>query len=364
MDEHVALEAHHLHAVLVDAPGQDRDDPLGRPALGLALGKHRALGVERVAGEDGMGRLHLVPAKIGDDLGADRAHAHAGQKREGEGRVDQHLLPLRLGGVGRVEMDLLDIEGQQGEVGVVDVEHGAAGAMLEHVAGFEIFPVEARGFAIAAFADSFVGGQNGFHWTTPFSRSGLRNRFSVQAFSPAAARVRRALRAIASSIIWPSMVPTPLAFSARIARALSTASAPGVSAALIAAIWAGWMAALAAKPSATAAAISCFRPASSCRSKNGASIGVMLVRAQAAMSRPRAKASGAHAVADPRSAAMSAAPSIRPARRGVAAAIASTAARPRALSIKPISRVSLPAAVIRRSRIWRWPTVSVLGSTR
>src|SRR5271155_2600016 len=350
MDEHGALEAHHLDAVLVDAPGPDRDDPLGRPALGLALGKNGALGVERVAGEDGVGRLHLVPAEIGDDLGADRAHAHAGQKREGEGRVDQHLLPLRLGGVGRVEMDLLDIEGQQGEVGVVDVEHGAAGAMLEHVAGFEIFPVEARGFAIAAFADSFVGGQNGFHRSAP-SAVALRNRLSVQASSPAAARVRRALRAIASSIIWPSMAPTPLAFSARMARALSTASGLGVSAALIAATCAGWMAALAAKPSATAAATSCFRPTSSCRSKKGASIGVMPARAQAAMSRPRAKASGAHAVADPRSAAMSAAPSIRPARRGVAAAIASTAASPRALSIKPISRVSLPAAVSRRSRI-------------
>src|SRR5271169_941284 len=77
MDEHGALEAHHLDAVLVDAPGPDRNDPLGRPALGLALGKNGALGVERVAGEDGVGRLHLVPAEIGDDLGADRAHAHA-----------------------------------------------------------------------------------------------------------------------------------------------------------------------------------------------------------------------------------------------------------------------------------------------
>ena len=47
------------------------------------------------------------------------------------------------------------------------------------------------------------------------------------------------MRAIASSIIWPSMAPTPLAFSARIARALSTASALGVSAALIAAILRG-----------------------------------------------------------------------------------------------------------------------------
>ena len=57
--------------------------------------------------------------------------------------VDQHLLPLGLGGVGRVEMDRLDVERQQGEVSIVDVEHGAAGAMLEHVAGLEILPVEA-----------------------------------------------------------------------------------------------------------------------------------------------------------------------------------------------------------------------------
>jgi hypothetical protein len=128
-----------------------------------------ALGIERVAGKDRVGRLHLVPAEIGDDLGADRANAHSGQKREGEGRVDQHLLPLGLGGVGRVEMHLLDIEGQQGEVGVVDVEHGATGAMLEHVAGFEILPVEARGFAIAAFADSFVGRQDGVHCSVSFS---------------------------------------------------------------------------------------------------------------------------------------------------------------------------------------------------
>ena len=70
--------------------------------------------------------------------------------------------------------------------------------------------------------------------SSPSVRLGLRNRLSVQASIPAAARVRRALRATASSIIWPSTVPTPLAFSARMARAFSTASALGVSAALIA----------------------------------------------------------------------------------------------------------------------------------
>jgi len=49
---------------------------------------------------------------------------------------------------------------------------------------------------------------------------------------------------------------------------------------------------------------------------------------------------GFQAIVAPRSAAMSAAPSIRPASRGVAVAIASTAARPRALSIRPIRRVA------------------------
>ena len=47
---------------------------------------------------------------------------------------------------------------------------------------------------------------------------------------------------VASSTIWPSTVPTPLMFSARILRALSTASALGVSAALIVPICVGWIA--------------------------------------------------------------------------------------------------------------------------
>ncbi len=50
--EHGALEAHHPNAVLVDATGQYGDDPLRGTALGLALVEHRALGIERIAGED------------------------------------------------------------------------------------------------------------------------------------------------------------------------------------------------------------------------------------------------------------------------------------------------------------------------
>src|SRR5271168_3296880 len=57
MHEHGALEAHHHGAVLVEPARRHRDDPLGRSAFRLALGEHGALGIERVAGEDGMGRL-------------------------------------------------------------------------------------------------------------------------------------------------------------------------------------------------------------------------------------------------------------------------------------------------------------------
>src|SRR4029077_7464477 len=177
--------------------------------------------------------------------------------------------------------------------------------MLEHVAGLEVLIIEPGCFAIAPFADGFVGGQEGFHWIVslvslgncPLGQVGLRTWLPVHAAIPAAASVRRALRATASSIISPSTVPTPLAFTAITARAFSTASALGVSAALIGPRCAGCIAALAPKPSATAAVISCLSPASSSSSKNGESIANTSPNAQAAISRLRAKASGCHAVA-------------------------------------------------------------------
>src|ERR1700684_113292 len=53
--------------------------------MAAGMDEHGALGIERVAGEHRMARLHLVPAEVGDDLGADRAHAHAGEQRKREG---------------------------------------------------------------------------------------------------------------------------------------------------------------------------------------------------------------------------------------------------------------------------------------
>jgi hypothetical protein len=37
----------------------------------------------------------------------------------------------------------LRVYGQSREPGIVDVEDGAAGAVLEHIAGLEVLPVEA-----------------------------------------------------------------------------------------------------------------------------------------------------------------------------------------------------------------------------
>jgi hypothetical protein len=69
------------------------------------------------------------------------------------------------------------------------------------------------------------------------------------------------------------------------------------------------------------------------------------------LSRPDRPPYPQHPASDPRAAAL-------PSRS------LRTAARPRALSIRPMRRVALPAALRSRSRISRWPAVSVFGSTR
>src|SRR5260370_92605 len=85
MNEHGAFETHHLGVVLVNTPRPDRDDPLRWSALGLTLMQHGAPAIGCVAGEHRMAGIHLVAAEVGDDLGADRAHAHASEQRKREG---------------------------------------------------------------------------------------------------------------------------------------------------------------------------------------------------------------------------------------------------------------------------------------
>ena len=95
----------------------------------------------------------------------------------------------------------------------------------------------------------------------------------------------------------------------------------GERAALMGPICDGWIAAFEAKPSACERVISEERPSLSWMSKKGESMGSTPQRAHAATSWQRALTSGSHATVAPRSAAMSAAPNISAARRGVAAAV-------------------------------------------
>ena len=56
-------------------------------------------------------------------------------------------------------MHLLHVQRQQREVGVVHVQHGAAGTVLEYIAGLEILPVQAGSLAVAALTNCLVGRQ-------------------------------------------------------------------------------------------------------------------------------------------------------------------------------------------------------------
>lgn len=132
MHEHRTLEAHHLNAVLIYATRENRHDALHGPAFRLALMEHGALRVQRVARKYRMRRFHLVPAEIDNDLCAHRADAHSGQERKSEGRVDEQLLPLSLGGIRRVEMNLLRVHSQQSEPDIIDGWCVRGGARIRH----------------------------------------------------------------------------------------------------------------------------------------------------------------------------------------------------------------------------------------
>ena len=162
---------------------------------------------------------------------------------------------------------------------------------------------------------------------------------SVQASSPAAARVRRALRATASSIIWPSIAPTPLAFSARIARALVHRLGARRQRRVDRADLRGVNGGLGGEAERHRGSDLLLQAGLVVQIEEW---GVDRRHARQSTGRDEAAAREGRAVPKrsvaPRSAAISAAPSIRPASRGVAVAIASTAASPRALSIRPMSR--------------------------
>ena len=90
-----------------------------------------------------MGCLDLVPTEVGDNLGAHRADAHAGEQSKRECAVHQQLLPFRLRRVGGIEMDLLHIQGEQRHPDIIYIRDRSPGAVLEDVGNFKVFVIKA-----------------------------------------------------------------------------------------------------------------------------------------------------------------------------------------------------------------------------
>ena len=112
VNQHGALEAHYLHPFLIYAPSGDGHDTLRWPALRLTFRQDGRFRVERVSSKDWMGRFHLVPAKVGNDLRANSANAHAREERKCQSRIDQRFLPLGFGRISSIEMELLNVQCQ------------------------------------------------------------------------------------------------------------------------------------------------------------------------------------------------------------------------------------------------------------
>jgi len=77
VNQHGALEGHHFDPVLIQSPSEDRYDPLRGSALRVAFVQGCALSIDGISREDRVCCLDLVPTKVGDYIGADRANAHA-----------------------------------------------------------------------------------------------------------------------------------------------------------------------------------------------------------------------------------------------------------------------------------------------
>src|SRR5699024_10904089 len=132
------------HVAVLVAPGvAEGDDSLPGPGGGGADAEHGGLAVERVAVVQRVGEGDLPEAEVrhqgalGDlrDRGAD----HGGQ---GEHRVHQALPELGRLAPGRVEVQGLRVHGHGGELDVVRLAEGAAGAVLVGGADLQLVGVQ------------------------------------------------------------------------------------------------------------------------------------------------------------------------------------------------------------------------------
>src|ERR1700757_5286920 len=109
VDQHRALEDHHLLAMLIESLSFYSHNPLRRPGVGLSLGEHFRFGVESVPDKHRAGSFHIVPSQVSYNFGTDAVDTHTGQQGDGERAVHQTLFPFGLCSVCRVKVQLLRI---------------------------------------------------------------------------------------------------------------------------------------------------------------------------------------------------------------------------------------------------------------
>jgi len=84
VDQHRALEDHHLLAMLVKPLSFHRDDSLRRSALGLPLGEHFRFGVKGVTDEHWPSSFYIVPSQVSHYFRTYTVNTHTGQNGNGE----------------------------------------------------------------------------------------------------------------------------------------------------------------------------------------------------------------------------------------------------------------------------------------
>src|SRR5580658_5225922 len=146
--ENFAAQDHYLLAALIEPARLDVD----YAAIALRLRRNRLehgrLRIQRVTGEGRTGMPHRFVLEVRDRILAHVLHAHADHRRHHEQPVDERPSMLRGGSVGGVEMERVGVHRHQREPGVVEVRDGAAGPMLENLAGVEILEIAIHESAI------------------------------------------------------------------------------------------------------------------------------------------------------------------------------------------------------------------------
>ena len=124
--------------LLVEAGCLDADDALSGTGFRLARLEDLALRVDRVALEDRVRQLDLVPAEVRDAVDGEIDHRLSGHEREREAGVDEWAFELGVTRVFRVEVDRVGVHREAREPHVVGLRDRPAQRVLVDVADDEV----------------------------------------------------------------------------------------------------------------------------------------------------------------------------------------------------------------------------------